>query len=65
MLEIDSVWAKRQRVSEERMKICRECDKFIPATTQCSECLCFMRGKTLFMDSKCPIGKWGKHVETK
>ena len=65
MLELDNLWAKRRKVSEERMKICRECDYFKPSTNQCKKCGCFMNGKTMFMDSKCPIGKWDKHTEEK
>ena len=47
-------WKER----EQRLNICRECDKLIKATFQCSECGCFMKIKTRIKDAECPIGKW-------
>lgn len=44
---------------EHRMKICRECDRFIKVTAQCKECGCFMKGKTLLAEAECPLSKWG------
>lgn len=63
-LELTNIWAKRRKVSDERMLICRECPELEQDTTRCKQCGCFMKGKTFFMDSKCPLGKWDKHKET-
>lgn len=63
-MDIGSIWSKRRKVAEERLSICRECKYYKESTSQCKKCGCFMQGKTMFMDSKCPIGKWDKHIET-
>lgn len=60
-LELNTIGAKRRKVAEERMSICRECPELEPELARCKMCGCFMKGKTLFMDSKCPLDKWGKH----
>lgn len=51
---------KRSKVSKKRLKICKKCEHFIPARCKCEKCGCFMDYKTFFLDSSCPIGKWGK-----
>ena len=63
MLELNTIGAKRRKVAAERIKICEECPELETTLYQCRQCGCFMKGKTLFMDSKCPLGKWGKHEE--
>ncbi|NDB62206.1 hypothetical protein EB001_27770 [bacterium] len=63
-LELNTIGAKRRKMSEERMSICRECPELEPELARCKMCGCFMKGKTLFKDSKCPLGKWGKYEET-
>jgi len=63
MLELNTISAKRRKVAAERIKICEECSELDTTLYQCKVCWCFMKGKTLFMDSKCPLGKWGKHEE--
>lgn len=45
-------------VAAERLEICKQCPKFIKATTQCTECGCFMFAKTKLKAAKCPLGKW-------
>ena len=64
-LELNTISTRRRKVSEERLAICRECPELETTLYQCKVCMCFMKGKTLFMDSKCPLGKWGKHEEHK
>lgn len=44
-------------VRDFRLQTCRECPKFTPEE-RCVECGCFMKVKTAFITSKCPIGKW-------
>ena len=48
----------RFEISDQRMAICRQCDKFDPKSSQCSECGCFMEYKTLLPYVDCPLGKW-------
>ena len=64
-IEMNNIWARRRRVSEERMRICESCEHHIKTTNQCGKCGCFLNGKTMFMSSKCPVGKWDKHIEKK
>ena len=47
-------WKER----ETRLNICRACDRFIQATSQCKECGCFMKIKTRIKDAECPLGYW-------
>lgn len=44
-------------VREHRLSVCRECPKFTPEE-RCVECGCFMKVKSAFVTSKCPLGKW-------
>jgi hypothetical protein len=43
---------------ESRLKICRECEFFKPASQKCKKCGCFMKLKVTLEHAKCPIGKW-------
>jgi len=45
-------------IAEKRLDICKDCDKFIKATTQCKECGCVMKLKTKLPNASCPLGKW-------
>lgn len=63
MLEIDTIWQKYNRMAEERMKICVECDRFNETLSQCRECGCFMKAKTKWPMAVCPINKWGRYKE--
>jgi hypothetical protein len=45
-----------------RYDICKSCEYFISATTQCLKCGCIMKVKTTLPMSECPIGKWGKVI---
>jgi len=42
----------------ERLDICKGCDRITFATRQCKECGCFMALKTWLKEAECPIGKW-------
>lgn len=45
-------------IAEKRFSICKGCPKLIKATSQCSECLCFMNLKTKILNAECPLHKW-------
>lgn len=45
-------------ISLQRLDICKSCDKFIKATTQCKECGCIMKLKTKLPNASCPLHKW-------
>lgn len=64
-LQLENLWAKRQRIADERLKICKECEHLEHTLLQCEVCGCFMKGKTLFPFSKCPLDKWDKYEEEK
>lgn len=42
----------------ERLKICKDCDRYLKVTSQCKECGCVMIGKVKLKSAVCPIGKW-------
>jgi len=44
-------------VRDNRLSICRACPKFTPEE-RCVECGCFMKVKSAFVTSVCPLGKW-------
>ncbi len=44
--------------SERRLNICRGCTEFLPETTQCRQCGCYMNLKTQLATSVCPLGLW-------
>lgn len=52
----------RKEVAKKRLEICVDCDKYIPDSTQCSVCGCFMLLKTVLASSSCPLDKWGPDV---
>lgn len=56
---------ERYAMSDRRLAICKECEYFIPKTSKCDKCGCFMEYKTLIKSSTCPINKWGKEIEVK
>ncbi len=47
-----------QKVKQERLKICRECDSFVSAFNTCKECGCYMPAKATFASVECPKGFW-------
>jgi len=56
----DSTVAPRA-VAADRLKICEQCDRYLPKTGQCSICLCFMKLKTTMANTECPLQKWTEH----
>jgi hypothetical protein len=45
-------------VAEERMTICKSCDRFRADKQTCEICGCFMPLKTTMANMACPIDKW-------
>lgn len=41
-----------------RYDICKACENFIPITSQCRECGCWMKAKVRLRSNSCPLGKW-------
>ncbi len=48
-----------KEISEKRLDICRQCNKFLKITQQCKMCLCIMPAKTILAHASCPLDKWG------
>jgi hypothetical protein len=47
-----------KEIKQERLSICSTCPFLIKLTYSCTQCGCFMRIKSAFEDSSCPVGKW-------
>lgn len=47
-----------EELAEYRLKICKECPAYRPASNTCRKCGCFMKLKTTLEHAKCPIGRW-------
>lgn len=45
-------------VKNQRLEICRACDKYDPEQIRCIECGCFLEHKAGFSLDSCPLGKW-------
>lgn len=41
-----------------RLAICKACPEFIPITSTCKKCGCFMTAKTHILKAVCPLSKW-------
>ena len=49
-------------VQQNRLNICKSCNKYNEQTTQCQLCGCFMSAKTKLIHGKCPIDKWNQEL---
>ncbi len=58
MTSLNAELLHRKEVAKKRLEICADCEKYVPATTQCKQCNCVMLIKTIFASSQCPLGKW-------
>ena len=47
-------------LSEERMEVCRGCNRFDAVLVRCRKCGCFLAAKTRFPGARCPVGKWNR-----
>ena len=57
ILNPNTEWSE-EKISNQRLSICLDCDRLIKATTQCKECGCFMKLKTRLKHARCPLEKW-------
>ena len=60
---LKSIFKNRYLLSEERLSVCKTCDRFNKISSQCSICGCFMNYKTLLYDASCPVDKWLPYEE--
>lgn len=65
MLKLETPFTRRREKAELRLSICKECDKYNSLLVQCMECGCFLKAKTLWPYTDCPLGKWGSYEEQK
>ena len=54
----------KEDIKEQRLSICKSCDKFNAENTTCNECGCFLQIKSYWASEKCPLDKWGHEVST-
>jgi hypothetical protein len=52
-----SIFVEKEE-QEKRYKICELCEFFDKEKEKCKQCNCYMRYKTRFKQSDCPIKKW-------
>ena len=50
------------KVKQERLATCGNCEHFNEPTKQCKLCGCFMGLKTSYSNMKCPKGYWTEEV---
>ncbi len=46
------------KVQNERMEICKSCEKYDESENRCMQCGCWLEPKTKFALDSCPLGKW-------
>lgn len=47
-------------IFEQRMAICRSCDKYDESQQRCRECGCFLPAKARGILDSCPLRKWSE-----
>jgi len=47
-------------IKNQRMDICKNCDKYDAEQVRCIECGCYLEIKTSFSLDSCPLGKWAE-----
>lgn len=47
-------------IAQQRMDICKGCDRLFQPTKTCKECGCFMAIKVWVGPVSCPLGKWAE-----
>ena len=48
----------QDELQAERLEICKGCEFYIPDQDRCGKCGCYLKSKSAWKSSKCPIGKW-------
>ena len=46
---------------DERIAICKACDKYAKNDHRCMACGCFLNAKARFGHESCPLDKWGPY----
>ena len=47
-------------VHNERMEICKQCDRYQEQSQTCEICGCYLPLKTTMANMKCPVDKWSE-----
>jgi len=47
----------------ERMEICKKCDKYDSEQQRCFECGCFLETKARIILDSCPLNKWTESLD--
>jgi len=55
---LDTIWTRRKKIADERLKVCKSCPEFNVETTKCYKCGCFMSYKAFLPYVSCPLQKW-------
>jgi hypothetical protein len=50
-------------IKQNRLNICKTCDKYDEEPNRCKECGCMLEYKTGFALDSCPLGKWKESSE--
>lgn len=58
-------WFAPDDVYQDRLNICKSCDRYFKLTGTCKECGCFMRVKAKIAPLSCPSKKWMSTGEVK
>ena len=45
-------------IKNQRLEICKTCEKYDAQQVRCVECGCFLEAKTSFALNSCPLEKW-------
>lgn len=51
------------KVFDERLEICRGCEKYDKYENRCKECGCFIPAKAKIILDSCPLNKWTEDKE--
>ena len=63
MVELITRWTERAKKAKERLEICSECEHLEKQYYVCNQCGCFLKGKTMFPWTKCPLDKWNTYKD--
>ena len=53
-----------KEAAQARYDICKQCPELEGITARCRKCGCFMKLKVKLAESECPLGLWGKVLNT-
>lgn len=51
-------------IFNERMEICKKCDKYDSNQKRCMECGCFLESKARIILESCPLEKWTESTDS-